>query len=172
MNISFLNRFSIRLRINCVVALTAAAFSIAAAPIKIGDTFPDLSKFKLEGKLPDLNGKVVLVDFWASWCAPCKESFPTMNDLQKRYGRQGFIIIAINVDENNSDMVDFLKKHSASFTVVRDAAQKLVDKVDISTMPTSFLIDSSGKVRFTHSGFRGDETKKRYEQEIESLLQK
>jgi thiol-disulfide isomerase/thioredoxin len=170
MSMSFLNPISIRL--GCVIALTAAAFSLAAAPVKVGDTFPDLSKFKLEGALPDLKGKVVLVDFWASWCAPCKESFPTMNDLQKRYGTQGLVIIGINVDENNSDMVDFLKKHSASFTVVRDAAQKLVDKVDISTMPTSFLIDGSGKVRFTHSGFRGDETKKKYEQEIESLLQK
>jgi len=150
----------------------AAAFSLLAAPVKVGDTFPDLSKFKLEGKLPDLKGKVVIVDFWASWCAPCKESFPTMNDLQTRYGAQGLTIIGINVDEKNSDMVDFLKKHSADFTVVRDAAQKLVDKVDISTMPTSFLIDSSGKVRFAHSGFRGEETKKKYEQEIESLLKR
>ena len=172
MNMSFLNPISIRIRIACVVALTGAALSLAAAPIKVGDTFPDLSKFKLEGKLPDLKGKVVLVDFWASWCAPCKESFPTMNDLQKRYGPQGLIIIGINVDENNSDMVDFLKKHNAEFTVVRDAAQKLVDKVNISTMPSSFLIDSNGKVRFTHSGFRGEETKKKYEQEIESLLKK
>lgn len=172
MNMSFLNPLSIRLRIACVIALMATALSLGAAAIKVGDTFPDLSKFKLEGALPDLKGKVVLVDFWASWCAPCKESFPTMNDLQKRYGPQGLIIIAVNVDENNSDMVDFLKKHSASFAVVRDAAQKLVDKVDISTMPASFLIDSSGKVRFTHSGFRGEETKRKYEQEIESLLQK
>jgi thiol-disulfide isomerase/thioredoxin len=170
MNMSFLNPISIRL--GCVIAVATATFSIAAAPIKIGDTFPDLTKSKLEGKLPDLNGKVVLVDFWASWCAPCKESFPTMNDLQKRYGPQGFIIIGINVDENNSDMVDFLKKQHAEFTVVRDAAQKFVDKVGISTMPTSFLIDTSGKVRFSHSGFRGDETKKNYEQEIESLLKK
>jgi peroxiredoxin len=95
-----------------------------------------------------------------------------MNDLQKRYRAQGLTIIGINVDENKADMVDFLKKHQAGFAVVRDAAQKLVDKVDISTMPTSFLLDASGKVRFTHSGFRGDETRKKYEQEIESLLRK
>ena len=169
MNMSFLRPNSF---LGCLFALTAGTLTLVAGPIKVGDIFPDLSKFKIEGALPDLKGKVVLIDFWASWCAPCKESFPTMNDLQKRYGPQGLIIIGINVDENNSDMVDFLKKHSASFSVVRDAAQKLVDKVDISTMPTSFLIDSTGKVRFTHSGFRGEETKKKYEQEIESLLQK
>lgn len=168
---SFLRR-SLRLRISGVAVLLVATSSLLAAPIKVGETFPDLSQFKLEGKLPDVKGRLVLVDFWASWCAPCKESFPTMNDLQKRYGPRGLTIIAINVDENNSDMVDFLKKHHADFAVVRDAAQKLVDKVDISTMPASFLIDSSGKVRFTHSGFRGEETKKKYEQEIESLLKK
>lgn len=172
MNMSFLKPNSFRPLIGCLVALTAGTLALVAGPIKVGDAFPDLSKFKLEGTLPDMKGKVVLVDFWASWCAPCKESFPTMNDLQKRYGSQGLIIIGINVDEKNADMLDFLKKHSADFTVVRDAAQKLVDKADISTMPTSFLIDSSGKVRFTHSGFRGDETKKKYEQEIESLLPK
>jgi thiol-disulfide isomerase/thioredoxin len=154
-----------------VVAALAVFANAHAGGLKIGDVFPPLDQAGLAGELPkDLKGKIVLVDFWASWCAPCKESFPTMNDLQKRYGPQGLIIIAVNVDENNSDMVNFLKKHKAEFTVVRDAAQKLVDKVDISTMPASFLIDRSGKVRFTHSGFRGEETKKKYEQEIESLL--
>jgi thiol-disulfide isomerase/thioredoxin len=155
--------------LSIVLALAAVTHG---AELKVGDTFPDLSKFKLEGPLPQLSGNVVLVDFWASWCAPCKESFPTMNDLQKRYGPQGLIVIAINVDEKKSDMVDFLKKHSAEFAVVRDATQKFVDKVGISTMPTSLLIDSTGKVRFAHSGFRGEETKKKYEEEIESLLKK
>lgn len=159
-----------------LLTLAAALATMAnadAARLKIGDAFPDLAQFSLAGELPkDLKGKVVLVDFWASWCGPCKESFPTMNELQKHYGPKGLIIIAVNVDENDADMVDFLKKHKAEFAVVRDAAQKLVDKVDISTMPTSFLIDSSGKVRFTHSGFRGNETKKKYEQEIGLLLKK
>src|SRR6187399_1739434 len=123
MNMSFLKPKSFRLFIGCIVALATATIAFAAAPIKVGDTFPDLSKFKFEGALPDLSGKVVLVDFWASWCAPCKESFPTMNELQKSYGAQGLIVIAINVDEKKSDMVDFLKKHSADFTVVRDATQ-------------------------------------------------
>ena len=142
------------------------------AAVKTGAAFPDLTAFKLEGKLPDTRkGKVVMIDFWASWCDPCKASFPVMEDLHKRYGPRGLVIIAVNVDENRSDMEEFLKKNSATFAVVRDAKQKLVEQTGIATMPSSFLLDRDGKVRFTHSGFRGEETKKKYEQEIESLLE-
>ena len=154
--------------------LSAALLSTPApAAVKVGDTFPDLASFKLEGKLPaSLKDKVVMIDFWASWCDPCKESFPVMEELHKKYGPQGLVIIAVNVDENRAEMEAFLKKNQASFTLVRDAAQKLVEKTEVATMPSSFLIDRSGKVRFAHSGFRGNETKKKYEQEIESLLKK
>lgn len=154
----------------CILATTAFA------EIKVGDTFPDLTTFKLEGKLPaDLKGKIVIVDFWASWCGPCKESFPVMNELQKQHSAEGVIIIGVNEDEKKSDMDDFLKKNKISFAVVRDAApdgSKLVDKVAISGMPSSFVLDGEGKVRFSHIGFRGSETKKKYEQEIEILLKK
>ena len=150
------------------MAVTFAGF----ADVKVGDTFPDLSSYKLEGKLPEFQDKVVLVDFWASWCDPCKASFPAMGELQKKYGAKGFVIIAVNVDEKRSDMDDFLKDNPAPFTVMRDGGQKLVEKAGIGTMPSSFLIDRSGKVRFTHSGFKGAETKKKYAEEIETLLGK
>ena len=149
----------------CLVA------SVCSAGIKSGEAFPDLAGFKLEGKLPDATkGKVVLVDFWASWCEPCKQSFPVMEELHKRYAERGLVIIAVNVDENRPDMEAFLKKNAASFAVVRDANQKLVEKAGIATMPSSFLLDRDGKVRFLHTGFRADETKKKYEEEIEQLL--
>jgi peroxiredoxin len=149
-------------------------FTVAAnAAIKVGDTFPDFKSYKIEGTLPEaLKGKVVLVDFWASWCGPCGESFPAMDQLQKEFAGQGLVIIAVNVDEKKSDMEDFLKDHKVSFTVVRDAAQKLVEKAGISTMPGSFLIDRDGKVAFVHTGFRGKETVKQYQQEITSLTKK
>ena len=156
--------------------LVAVSLVTAFAGLKVGDAFPDLAKFKLEGKLPaDLKGKIVFVDFWASWCGPCKDSFPAMDELQKKYAPQGLVIIAVNEDEKKSDMEDFLKENKASFTVVRDAApdgKKLVDKVEIATMPSSFILDGDGKVRFSHSGYHGADTKKQYEQEIMSLLKK
>jgi len=143
----------------------------AGADIKVGDSLPELSAYKLEGKLPEIaKDKVVMLDFWASWCGPCGESFPAMDELQKKYGPQGLVIIAVNVDEKKSDMEDFLKAHPVSFTVVRDAKQKLVEKAGISTMPSSFLIDKNGKVVFAHSGFQGGSTVKQYEREIQSLL--
>jgi len=164
MNISLLKKLTL-------AAMFAAAISTAQAALKVGDSFPDLAGFKLEGKLPDsLKGKVVIVDFWASWCQPCKESFPAMNELQKKYADKGLVIIAVNEDEESSDMKDFLKDNAATFTVVRDAKQKLVGEAGIQTMPSSFVLDATGKVRFAHSGFHGAETRKEYEQQIESLL--
>ena len=93
-----------------------------------------------------------------------------MNELQKKYGDKGLVIIAVNEDEKSSDMRDFLKDNPATFVVVRDAEQKLVAKAAIQTMPSSFMLDENGKVRFTHNGYHGAETRKQYEQEIRSLL--
>jgi len=154
------------------VLVTAACRGAFATPAA-GDAFPDLASYKLEGKLPDsLKGRIVLVDFWASWCGPCKMSFPALNALLKKYGASGLVIVAVNVDEARADMEKFLRDTPADFTVVRDASQKLVSKVDVQTMPNSFLLDRDGKVRFAHTGFERDKTPKQYEQEIESLLKK
>ena len=156
-----------------LATLFAGTILTLQAALKVGDGFPDLAGFKLEGKLPDsLKGKIVIIDFWASWCQPCKDSFPAMNELQKKYAGKGLVIIAVNEDEEKSDMSDFLKDNAATFTVVRDAKQKLVGEAGIQTMPSSFVLDDTGKVRFTHSGFHGAETRKEYEQQIESLLKK
>lgn len=152
--------------------LLAGTVFTAAAALKVGDNFPDLATFKLDGNLPPaLKGKVVIVDFWASWCGPCKESFPAMAGLQKKYGDR-LVVIAVNEDEEKSDMQDFLKQNPAGFTVVRDAAQKLVAVAGIQTMPSSFVLDAAGTVRFTHNGFHGAATRKEYEQQIELLLKK
>lgn len=160
--------FSIR---SLVLAVLFSLTLAAEAGIKVGDQFPDLAACNLEGNLPDKSKDVViLVDFWASWCGPCKQSFAALNELQKTYGPHGLRIIAVNVDEQRSGMDNFLKDHPVSFTVVRDGKQVLVEKVDIGTMPSSFLLDKTGKVVFMHSGFHGGETKKEYEQEIQSLL--
>ena len=147
------------------------AFACFAAGLKVGDSAPNLAGYGLEGKLPEnLKGQVVLLDFWASWCAPCKQSFPVMDQLYKDNSGRGLVIVAVSVDEKSSDMEKFLKKNPVSFSVVRDAGHKLVKATDVSTMPTSFLIDRAGKVRFVHTGFQGKTTAKQYQQEVEQLL--
>jgi len=139
--------------------------------IKVGETFPDLKTFQLEGPMPaELKGKVILLDFWASWCGPCKESFPVMEELHKKYGQKGLVVLAVNVDEDKAAMQEFLKDHTATFTIVHDATKKLVATANISSMPSSFLIDKDGKVAVVHKGFHGKKTTAEYEAEIEKLL--
>lgn len=152
----------------CLAASTAMA---ADKGIKVGETFPELSEFQLEGKLPEsLKGKVVIVDFWASWCGPCKESFPVMQELQEKYGKKGLIVLAVNLDEDRPTMEDFLKKHPVTFTVVRDAGKKLVGRASIKSMPTSFVVGPDGKVASVHKGFHGADTQKQYVKEIEGMI--
>ncbi|HEV2453323.1 MAG TPA: TlpA disulfide reductase family protein [Verrucomicrobiae bacterium] len=153
------------------ILLICCGIPTARAEIKVGQQFPDLGTFKLEGNLPALSKtNVVLVDFWASWCGPCAQSFPTMQQLNKTYGPRGLIIVAVNEDDQKANMEHFLQYHSVSFCVVRDAMHTLVSQADVSDMPSSFLIDGNGKIAFAHNGFHGSETRQQYQSEIESLL--
>lgn len=159
---------------NCVpIAFVAALFLggfVQAASPSVGTSVPNLADMKLEGTLPDMRGKVVLVDFWASWCAPCKKSFPVMKELHEKFSARGFVILAISVDEEKSEYEAFLKKAPVAFATVRDAAGKSAEAFGVDKMPTSFLIGADGKVAAIHSGFDGEPTRKKYLQEIETAL--
>ena len=134
-----------------------------------GAPLPSLATFGLEGSLPALKGKVVLLDFWASWCSPCKASFPTLNGLHERLSGRGLVVLGINVDENGADRDRFLKSTPAGFAVVSDPGQKLVSAANVKTMPTSFIIDRSGVIRHVHSGFHKKDAAS-LEQQITALL--
>lgn len=154
-----------------LAALTFATTLWAGTP-KVGDVFPSLGNAGLEGTVPDLANKVVLVDFWASWCSPCKKSFPALKELQDKYGPDGFVVVAISLDEDKGDMDAFLKKAKVPFVILRDEKGKLAEKVGVEGIPASFILDQSGKVQHAHTGFDGDKTKKEYAAKIESLLKK
>ncbi|HUO03309.1 MAG TPA: TlpA disulfide reductase family protein [Rhizomicrobium sp.] len=98
-------------------------------------------------------GQVVYLDFWASWCVPCRLSFPWMNELQAQYGDRGFTVIAVNVDHDGAAAQQFLSQVPASFKIVYDPAGKIASKYPIKGMPTSFLIGRDGSIRFEHDGF-------------------
>lgn len=151
------------------LALTLAVS--AWAQVKIGQPFPDLAGFALEGTLPERAGQVVLVDFWATWCAPCKASFPAYSELQRELAGRGFVLLAVSVDKTKAPYEEFLKRFAPAFPTVRDGAQKLVAQVQVPAMPTSYLIDRKGVLRSMHSGFHGADTVRTLREEIIRLLE-
>lgn len=120
-------------------------------------------------RLQDLRGQVVLVDFWASWCGPCRQSFPWMNDMQARYGEQGLKILAINVDAEREDAERFLRDLPARFTVAFDPQGQSPERFGVMGMPSAYLIDRDGRIHRQHIGFHPDRAQG-YEDEIRALL--
>lgn len=116
-----------------------------------------------------LKGKVVYVDFWASWCGPCRSSFPWMEDMHKKYAVQGLEIVAINLDQEPELAQKFLQEYPATFRIEYDSEGEIAEQFKVETMPTSFLIDRSGKARIKHKGFHANKVQG-YEQEIQQLL--
>lgn len=119
--------------------------------------------------LQDLKGQVVYVDFWASWCGPCRKSFPWLNQMQQKHGAQGFKVIAINVDSDRELAKHFLKENRADFTIGYDAEGQLASAFKVQGMPSSFLIDRNGVIRHAHIGFREKEIAL-MEEQIQSLI--
>lgn len=119
--------------------------------------------------LDSLQGKVVMVDFWASWCGPCLQSFPWMNGLHAKHAGEGLVIVAVNLDQDRAQADAFLKKLPPQFRVEYDAQGTLAKSFGVEAMPTSFLIGRDGTVRARHAGFR-DKQRAGRELEIEQLL--
>ena len=103
-------------------------------------------------------GQFVYIDYWASWCGPCRQSFPWMNALQAKYAAKGLKVVAVNVDAKRADADKFLTHTPAQFTVAYDPQGASAKILAIKTMPTSMLVSPEGKVLLVHSGFRTEET--------------
>ena len=157
------SRHALRAAILCVAALAAAP----AWCLDAGAPSPELN---LPGRteavhLAAMKGKVVYVDFWASWCGPCKQSFPFMNELQAKYRAQGFEVLAINLDAKRDEADKFLAEVPAQFTVAFDAKGDSAKRFEIKGMPSSYLIGRDGKVAAAHRGFKEQDRK-----ELESRI--
>lgn len=101
----------------------------------------------------DHKGKVVILDFWASWCVPCKASFAAYNELLKKYGSKGLDIIAINIDDDKANALEFIKENPVSFPVAVDTGKKVAATYNLPTMPTAYVIGRSGEILHTHAGY-------------------
>jgi thiol-disulfide isomerase/thioredoxin len=140
------------------LAAFALGFAPAAWPLASGERAPGCSARLLDSdrvvSLADYRGKVVYLDFWASWCAPCRESFPFMNELQRDLAGKGLQILAVSVDKTAEDARRFLARYPAQFTTALDAAAACPTAYRLEGMPSSYLIDRHGAVRAVHVGFR------------------
>lgn len=119
--------------------------------------------------LAEYKGKIVYLDFWASWCAPCKQSFPWMTAMQSKYGTQGFVVVAVNLDQDPNKASQFLAHNEPAFIIKYDPQAKLAEHYNVKSMPSSFLLDRNGHVIANHSGFHLSELLI-YEAELRNAL--
>lgn len=120
--------------------------------------------------LEAFRGKVVVVDFWASWCVPCRRSFPWLDEMQRKYGEQGLVVIGINEDDAAGDAEDFLRNYPVSFRIVRDRDGALARRFDLLAMPSSYVLDRDGEIAARHLGFKSAR-RDEYEETLRRLLQ-
>ena len=141
-----------------------------AAPL--GQPAPD---FELRGegaapvKLSALRGKVVYLDFWASWCGPCRQSFPWMNELQAKFAARGLQVVAVNLDAKDADAKKFLAETAGKFQIAYDSKGLTPKLYGVKGMPTSYLIDREGRLVYEHAGFNLSKTAD-LEKQIDKLL--
>jgi thiol-disulfide isomerase/thioredoxin len=141
-----------------VVLLACCAVGSASA-----QAAPDLQE------LNAMRGRVVYLDFWASWCVPCRQSFPWMNSLQSRYAGRGLTVIAVNLDHERADADLFLKRLAPAFQIRFDPQGDWARYFKVQGMPASVILDRAGQPRFTHIGFNNRDAPA-YESQIQQLL--
>ena len=129
------------------------------------ETVNGMGKVSLKG----MEGKVVIVDFWATWCEPCKKSFPAFQALNVKYKDSGLVVVGISEDDEQSGLAEFGETHGAKFPLGWDEGKKIAEKWGPSSMPTTFVVDRKGIVRFVHLGYHAGEEDE-IEQEVKSLL--
>lgn len=122
-----------------------------------------------EKELNQYKGKVVYLDFWASWCTPCRQSFPWMNQMQSKYSDKGFTVLSVNLDAKPEFAQKFLKEYPAQFPIFFDHKGKVAKALKVKGMPSSYVINRQGQIVSKHVGFN-EKKKVAYQQELEQLL--
>ncbi|MEP1447311.1 MAG: TlpA disulfide reductase family protein [Paraglaciecola sp.] len=152
------------------LSMLLTTFSLSATNAKVAaPDFTLASKHHGNVRLQEQLGNVVLINFWASWCAPCREELPYLEQLQQQYADLGFTILAINVDEEPSKADNLLKDVRVSFPVLFDVNDQVSKLYDVQAMPTTVIVDRDGNQRLLHKGYKGgDEVK--YQQAVKALL--
>ena len=154
------------------LAIVLAAAAPAQAVPAANAVAPDFTLRGADGRnvrLDELRGQVVLVNFWATWCGPCREEMPRLESLYEKYRKSGFVLLGVNVDDDPNAALSTAAKLKVSFPVLLDTDKKVSKLYDLNTMPSTVVIDRDGKMRFLHRGYRAG-TEADYEQRIRGLL--
>lgn len=156
-----------------ILAIALTSFNILAEN-QIGKKAVDFSLSAVNGEnvtLQSLRGKVVLLNFWATWCGPCRQELPELARVQEKFRLRGLAVVAVTVDNEVENARSFLKKYDIRLQALWDKKKKVADAYLVEKMPSSYLIDRNGVVRFIHRGYTPEELK-RIEAEIDDLLDK
>lgn len=149
------------------LATTADAAQKAGAAAEAFE-LPTLAGPKV--KLADLRGKVVLIDFFASWCEPCMKELPELEKLHKELGERGVVILGINIDRERKNAVELVSRFKLSFQVLLDPESKVAEKYEPPKMPSSYVVDPSGVVRFVNEGYNGAGDVAKLRRQLSQLL--
>jgi peroxiredoxin len=152
--------------------LLVGAAGAAAAAVQLSANAPDFTLRSVAGtnlRLAEQRGQVVLVNFWATWCGPCRQEMPHLNRLYDKYRSSGFVLLGVNIDDDPRAAADLAAKLGLRFPVLLDTDKKVSRVYDMSAMPATLLIDRDGRVRHIHRGYR-DGVEQTYEEQVRSLL--
>jgi peroxiredoxin len=152
--------------------LLGTAASTATAATAVGSPAPDFTLRVLDGpnlRLQEQRGKVVLVNFWATWCGPCRKEMPHLNRIADKYRSSGLVLLGINVDDDVRNAADLAAKLGVKFPVLFDTDKKVSKLYDLNSMPSTLVIDRNGRVRYLHRGYQ-DGYEDLYDKQIRDLL--
>jgi peroxiredoxin len=155
-----------------VLLAATTASGTAGARVAPQAAAPDFTLRQIDGpnlRLGEQRGRVVMVNFWATWCGPCRIELPQLAKLHDRYRGSGFLLLAVNIDEDPNAARALAGKLGLKFPVLLDTDKKVVGAYDLNAMPATVLIDKDGRVRHLHRGYR-EGVEQRYEQQVRELL--
>jgi thiol-disulfide isomerase/thioredoxin len=150
----------------------AAAFALGSCAPAGPETAPEVRFTSLTGQpfsTSDLRGKVVLVNFWATWCAPCRKEMPHLNRIADKYRASGLVMLGVNIDDDVRTASDVAAKLGVKFPVLLDTDKKVSKLYDLNSMPSTLVIDRNGRVRYVHRGYQ-DGYEDQYDKQIRDLL--